>query len=126
MKQGNRKVDEQARETIAGILLFDVSDPRLDLVTITGCKVSYDRAHCDAFYTVDPGRYESTAQALEASKGHIRSVMAKKLHWRKAPLLRFHLDETVDVAERMGRFLEQEKDRLSDTSAQEGGEGSDR
>ncbi len=126
MKQGNRKVDEQARETIAGILLFDVSDPRLDHVTITGCKVSYDRAYCDAFYTVDPGRYESTAQALEASKGHIRSVMAKKLHWRKAPLLRFHLDETVDVAERMGRFLEQEKGRLSDASAQEGGEGPDR
>lgn len=126
MKQGNRKVDEQARETIAGVLLFEVSDPRLDLVTITGCKVSFDRAYCDVFYTVDPGRYESTAQALEASKGHIRSVMAKKLHWRKAPLLRFHLDETVDVAERMGRFLEQEKGRLSDASAQEGGEGLDR
>lgn len=126
MKQGNRKVDEQARETIAGILLFDVSDPRLDLVTITSCKVSFDRAYCDVFYTVDPERYESTAQALKASKGHIRSVMAKKLHWRKAPLLRFHLDETVDVAERMGRFLEQERDRLADASGEEGVEGDER
>lgn len=122
MKQGNRKVDEQARETIASILLFDVSDPRLDLVTITGCKVSYDRAYCDVFYTVDPDRYESTAEALEASKGHIRSVMAKKLHWRKAPLLRFHLDETVDVAERMGRALEHEKGRLSEDAMCDEGE----
>ena len=120
MKEGNRKVDEQARETIASILLFDVSDPRLDLVTITGCKVSYDRAYCDVFYTTDPDRYESVAEALEASKGHIRSTMAKKLHWRKAPALRFHLDDTVDVAERMGRFMQQEKERLGDRS-----EGSD-
>lgn len=114
MKEGNRKVDEQARETIASILLFDVSDPRLDLVTITGCKVSYDRAYCDVFYTTDPDRYESVAEALEASKGHIRSTMAKKLHWRKAPMLRFHLDETVDVAEKMGKFLQQEKERLAE------------
>ena len=123
MKEGNRKVDEQARETIASILLFDVSDPRLDMVTITGCKVSYDRAYCDVFYTTDPGRYESTAEALEASKGHIRSAMAKKLHWRKAPALRFHLDETVDVAEKMGRVLQQEKDRLSQQPSDEALEG---
>lgn len=126
MREGNRKVDEQARETIASILLFDVSDPRLDLVTITGCKVSYDRAYCDVYYTVDPHRYESTAEALEASKGHIRSVMAKKLHWRKAPLLRFHLDQTVDVAEKMGRVLAQEKERLrpedGDAEASDGDE----
>ena len=46
MKQSasNRKVNEQAREVIASILLFDVSDPRLHLVTITGCGVSYDRS----------------------------------------------------------------------------------
>lgn len=123
MKEANRKVDEQARETIASILLFDVSDPRLDLVTITGCKVSYDRAYCDVFYTTDPDRYESVAEALEASKGHIRSTMAKKLHWRKAPALRFHLDETVDVAEKMGKFLQQEKERLGESADSDEAQG---
>ena len=38
MKEGNRKADEQAREVISSILLFDVSDPRLEMVTITSCK----------------------------------------------------------------------------------------
>lgn len=111
MKEGNRKVDEQARETIANIMLFDVSDPRLSLVTITGCKVSYDRAYCDVFYTAEPDRYPDVSAALESSKGHIRSLMAKKLDWRKAPELRFHLDETVDAAERLGRYIKAEEDR---------------
>ncbi len=111
MKDGNRKVDEQAREVISNILLFDVSDPRLELVTITGCKVSFDRAYADVYYTVEPDRYESASAALEAAKGHIRSQMAKKLDWRKAPELRFHLDETVDAAERVGSYINAEKER---------------
>ena len=58
MKQSsaNRKVNEQAREVIASILLFDIADPRLRLVTITGCEVSYDRSACNVFYTTDAKR----------------------------------------------------------------------
>ena len=91
MKQSasNRKVNEQAREVIASILLFDVSDPRLHLVTITGCEVSYDRSVCNVYYTTDPERYAGAQAAFEAAAGHIRSLMAKKLSWRVAPELRF-------------------------------------
>ena len=66
MKQGstNRKVNEQAREVIASILLFDISDPRLRLVTVTGCEVSYDRSVCNVFYTAEPGRYQDAAEAF--------------------------------------------------------------
>lgn len=112
MKEGNRKVDEQAREVIASILLFEVSDPRLDLVTITGCKVSYDRAYCDVHYTIDPDRYPDASAAFASSKGHIRSLMAKKLAWRKAPELRFHLDESIDIAARLDECINQERARM--------------
>lgn len=113
MKEGNRKVDEQAREVIANILLFDVSDPRLELVTITGCSVSYDRAYCDVYYTVEPERYAEVEAAFDSSKGHIRSTMAKKLNWKQAPQLRFHIDETVDAAEKLDKYLHAEKERRS-------------
>ena len=112
MKQSasNRKVNEQAREVIASILLFDVSDPRLHLVTITGCEVSYDRSVCNVYYTVDPDRYEAVQAAFEAAAGHIRSLMAKKLSWRVAPELRFHLDKSVDQAEAIGAALASERE----------------
>ena len=78
MKQGstNRKVNQQAREVIASILLFEISDPRLSLVTITGCEVSYDRSVCNVFYTADRGEYEEVAEAFEKASGRIRSLMA--------------------------------------------------
>ena len=83
MKQGstNRKVNQQAREVIASILLFEISDPRLSLVTITGCEVSYDRSVCNVFYTADRGEYEEVAEAFEKASGRIRSLMARQLSW---------------------------------------------
>ena len=71
MKQSNanRKVNEQAREILASILLFEVSDPRLRLVTITGCEVSFDRSVCNVFYTTEPERYEDAAAGFAAAGG---------------------------------------------------------
>ena len=113
MKQSgsSRKVNERAREVIASILLFEVSDPRLDLVTVTGCEVSYDRSVCNVYYTVSPDRYDEVAEAFEKASGRIRSLMAKSLSWRVAPELRFVLDSTVDEAERIGRALAKEAER---------------
>ncbi|MCI9261822.1 30S ribosome-binding factor RbfA [uncultured Adlercreutzia sp.] len=114
MKQSasNRKVNEQAREVIASILLFDVSDPRLHMVTITGCEVSYDRSVCNVYYTVDPDRYADVQAAFEAAAGHIRSLMAKKLSWRVAPELRFFVDKSVDQAEAINYALNTEREHL--------------
>lgn len=110
MKQGsqNRKVNQQAREVIANILLFEISDPRLSLVTITGCEVSYDRSACNVFYTADKQEYEAVASAFAKASGRIRSLMARQLSWRVAPQLRFILDSSVDQAERIATALERD------------------
>lgn len=113
MKQSssNRKVNEQAREVIASILLFEISDPRLTLVTITGCEVSYDRSVCNVYYTTEPERYEAVADAFSKASGRIRSLMAKDLSWRVAPELRFLLDKSVDEAERIATALKRDAAR---------------
>lgn len=115
MKQGsgNRKVNEQAREIIAHILLFEVSDPRLDLVTIVSCEVSYDRSVCKVYYSTEPDRYEEVAAAFQAASGRIRSMMAKQLSWRVTPELRFYLDTSVDEAERIATALQRDAKRGS-------------
>lgn len=113
MKQGtsNRRVNEQAREVLSSILLFEISDPRLSLVTITGCEVSYDRSACNVYYSAAPENYDSAAEAFSKAKGRIRSLMARKLSWRVAPELRFVLDVSVDQAERISDALRRDADR---------------
>ena len=116
MKQNasNRRVNEQARQVIAETLMFDVSDPRLSMITVTGCEVSFDRSVCNVYYTTSPDSYEEVQAALQRATGHIRSVLAKKLSWRMSPELRFFVDSSVDEAERIARALEAERQRTSD------------
>lgn len=127
MKQSssNRKVNEQAREVIASILLFEISDPRLRLVTITGCEVSYDRSVCNVFYTTEPERYQDVAEAFRKAAGRIRSLMARQLSWRVAPELRFLLDASVDQAERIASALARDAARNAASAAACTGDGED-
>lgn len=115
MKQGNssRRVNEQARQVIAETLMFEIADPRLSLVTITGCEVSFDRSACNVYYTTAPDSYEEVQQAFEGAKGRIRSILARKLSWRTSPELRFFVDKSVDEAERIAKALLSERDRIS-------------
>lgn len=125
MKQSssNRRVNEQAREVISEILLFEISDPRLDMVTITGVEVSYDRSVANVYYSTEPPRYTEVAQAFNAAAGRIRSLMAKKLSWRVAPELRFHLDESVDNAQRIAEALSADAARNASARAEDPAEG---
>ena len=125
MKQSssNRRVNEQAREVISEILLFEISDPRLDMVTITGVEVSYDRSVSNVYYSTEPSRYTEVAQAFNAAAGRIRSLMAKKLSWRVAPELRFHLDESVDNAQRIAEALSADAARNASARAEDPAEG---
>lgn len=125
MKQSssNRRVNEQAREVISEILLFEISDPRLDMVTITGVEVSYDRSVANVYYSTEPSRYTEVAQAFNAAAGRIRSLMAKKLSWRVAPELRFHLDESVDNAQRIAEALSADAARNANASVEDPAEG---
>ncbi len=125
MKQSssNRRVNEQAREVISEILLFEISDPRLDMVTITGVEVSYDRSVANVYYSTEPSRYTEVAQAFNAATGRIRSLMAKKLSWRVAPELRFHLDESVDNAQRIAEALSADAARNASARAEDPAEG---
>lgn len=125
MKQSssNRRVNEQAREVISEILLFEISDPRLDMVTITGVEVSYDRSVANVYYSTEPSRYTEVAQAFNAAAGRIRSLMARKLSWRVAPELRFHLDESVDNAQRIAEALSADAARNANARAEDPAEG---
>lgn len=108
MKQNSasRRNGEIAREKLASILLFEVSDPDLDLVTLTGCDVSVDRSFIRAYVSCEPERYDSVIEALGRAKGRIRSLLGHALGWRVTPELAFQIDTSTDEAERIARALE--------------------
>ncbi|NJE79761.1 30S ribosome-binding factor RbfA [Olsenella sp. SW781] len=108
MKQNqySRRTNALAREKLASILLFEVSDPDLALVTVTGVEVSVDKSLLRAFVSCDADRYDEVTAALARAKGRIRSLLGRSLGWRVTPELDFRIDTTTDEAERIARALE--------------------
>ncbi|WP_321970846.1 30S ribosome-binding factor RbfA [Paratractidigestivibacter sp.] len=108
MKQNrnSRRVNEQAREKLANILLFEISDPELSLVTITGVEVSVDKSFMRAYVACDADRYDEVGAALARARGRIRSLLGRSLGWRVTPELDFRIDPSTDEAERIARALE--------------------
>ena len=108
MKQtaATRRTGEQLREKLGYILLFEISDPRLDLVTLTGTEVSVDRTYARVYVSCEPERYAEVLEALDSARGRIRSLLACSLDWRVAPELDFRIDRSTDEAEAIARALE--------------------
>lgn len=108
MKQNqfSRRTNEIAREKLSWILLFEISDPDLQLVTITSCEVSVDKSFMRAYVSCEPDCYDKVLAALKRAKGRIRSLLGHALNWRVTPELDFKIDTTTDEAERIAQALE--------------------
>lgn len=107
MKQNSatRRLAEEAREKIATILMMEISDPRLDLVTVTGCEVSVDRSVCKVWVSADPDSYDEVLEGLQSAKGRIRSLLGRSLTWKVTPELIFQIDRSTDEAQRIAEAL---------------------
>ncbi len=104
--QTSRRLAESAQQKLATILLFEISDPRLEFVTVTDCEVSVDRSLCRAYVSCEPDRYDEVLKALEGAKGKIRSLLGSSLGWRVTPELIFAIDRSADEAARISRALQ--------------------
>lgn len=122
MKQNSltRRLSAQLREKLGYILLFEISDPRLDLITLTGVEVAQDRSFARIFVSCEGERYEEVMEALDAARGRIRSPLARSLDWRVTPELEFRIDRSTDEAERIARALENVPETLAVEKDEEG------
>lgn len=118
--QNSRRMGQQTREKLGTILLFEMSDPDLQLVTLTGCEVSVDKSVVVAYVSCDSARYDEVTTALARAKGRIRSLLGHALGWRVTPELVFRIDTTADDAERISRALQNVPETLSVEKDEEG------
>lgn len=103
--QGSRRTNQIAREKLASIMLFELSDPDLALVTVTGVEVSLDKSVMRAYVSCEVDRYDAVRGALARARGRIRSLLGHALGWRVTPELSFEIDSTADDAERIAIAL---------------------
>jgi ribosome-binding factor A len=101
-------IQEKLGELIVGA---KIKDPRVDsFLSITRVEVSRDLAYADVFvssYKTGPALAKGVA-GLQSAAGFIQAQLAKNMHIRATPHLRFHEDTGI----REGFDLVQKIDRL--------------
>lgn len=104
-----RRVNELLKETLSNLIQYELSDPRLGMLTVTEVDVSPDLRH--AHVHVSPlGSDEEKREALQAlrhARGYIRREIALRVDLKFTPDLSFHLDESIERGSRILRLIEE-------------------
>jgi len=97
----------------------DLKDPRLEVgLTVTEVRVSPDLKQVRAYIGVNgtPKEQADAIEALEHAAGFVRHELVERLHLRRAPDIRFVLDRTEQITERIEDLLRQMKKRRRDSA----------
>ncbi len=116
MTMGNERqarLADRIRVLIAERLEKGLRDPRLGFVTITDVRVTGDLQHASVFYTVlgDEKEQASSAEALRAATGMLRSEVGRKLSARLVPTLEFIPDGIPENAGHIEELLREARER---------------
>lgn len=107
------RLADRIRVILAERLGRGLRDPRLGYVTITDVRVSGDLQHASVFYTVlgDEEERSSSAEALKAATGMLRSEVGKQLNTRLTPVLEFIPDALPESAGHIADLLREARER---------------
>ena len=116
-KTGSRRIErlkDLILEEVSRILLLEVKDPRIGMVTMTGAELSPDIRVARLFYCVgkdaDGSSVADTQKGLESASGFIRSTLAANLNLKRTPEIVFVYDKTLDYGEKIDKILEDLKE----------------
>jgi ribosome-binding factor A len=98
------RVNEVVREAIADEL-EQMSDPRLELVTITGVDVSPDLRHATVWYAALGTHEPATADGLRVAAPHLRAVLGREVRLKYVPKLHFREDPAIETGQRVEEII---------------------
>lgn len=99
---------ELIQSIVARLLLKDVSDPRLQSVTITSVDLSPDGKRALIYFSLidpTPENIKSALTAFQKAAGFFRLNLSKMTELRHTPMLHFHYDASLMVAEQVTRLI---------------------
>ena len=101
------RVGALLKSALAELLLRDVKDPRVRLVTVTGVDLSPDLRHARVFVSAlgdDDARARSLA-GLASARVYLQSQAGRRIGLRFTPELRFEIDPSFAAADRVEQLL---------------------
>ena len=102
-----QKIEERIYEELSTILLMEVSDPRLETVSITKVRVDRELAFANIYVNSLEGSEtaDEVLTGLIHAGGYLRSELAQRIQMRHTPRLRFFWDPSPEHADRIDQLI---------------------
>lgn len=107
-----RRVNEVMRQVISEGITSDLSDPRVDMVTVNSVETAPDLSAAKVFVTVlgDDQAREDALAGLRRAHGVLQSRIARETSMKRTPTLSFKYDESVETGLRIAALLDADAD----------------
>ncbi|OGO91352.1 MAG: ribosome-binding factor A [Coxiella sp. RIFCSPHIGHO2_12_FULL_44_14] len=116
----SRQIADLIHMQMAFLLKKEVSDPRLNQLSITSVRVSPDLANADIYFTFPQGTHlEEVKKALAKALGYLRHRLAERVELRYVPRLNFLYDKSLEQGSKISALIEyalSEDDRIKKQS----------
>ncbi len=102
------RLSELMQREIAALIQFEMKDPRLGMVTVSGVEITSDLAYAKVFVTVFGTEQEiaNNIKLLNRAAGFFRSQLAKKIKLRKMPELTFVYDRVIAEGRKLSDLID--------------------
>ena len=107
MSRRTARIGEAIRETVSTTVLFELNDPRVKNVTVTGAEVTGDLRQAKVFVSVmgDDKQRSLAMHGLQSARGFLQRKVAQRLDIRYVPILEIVEDDSVKKSLEIARIL---------------------
>lgn len=108
MANKKERIQALIQKNISDIILFEIKNPLMKLVTVNYVDVSNDHSHAKVYIShLEKSKEREALEVLNKLKGAIRSSLAKKMDLYRIPDLKFEIDDTYDKGEHIENLLKE-------------------
>ena len=106
-----KRLQKLALQVASKVVLFELHDPRLQLITLTRVKITSDLAHATIYWSTmgDDAHRNKVSRGLDAAVGPVQRAIAANFDTHRSPRVQFHFDKSIEGAIRVGGILDELK-----------------
>ena len=101
------RMSERIHQILSQLLLREISDPRLQDITVTEVTLDPELMHAKVYVSAmgDEERETEVMQGLRRASGFLRREVGKRIRLRNTPELHFNWDSTLAYADRINAII---------------------
>lgn len=110
------RVEHGIREALTEMIAADVRDPRVHaptVLTVTKVELNVDLsvARCYVSIVADGATADAAMAGLQKAAGFLRGPLGRRLSLQHAPELRFLIDPSIDMSEKLASIVREDEER---------------